>query len=599
VLVAFVVALTTALLVFVLPLYVPVAFTPTVSASYVAGFDNHTAVLAVAGMSVLVLLWTWFTCSAATANSEVLEDGRAELHLRFMLVFVVINWIVDLVSAWLVARSHLRFTADLGYFIEQMSAHSDYGRHLYSQLEFAYGPLLFYPTTWIHWLLRCSWLTAYTTSLMLDQLIGLAMLAYCLNTLPLHARHRRLLFALLALGAINPLLGLNYTFLRFIAPLTAMLLCTRTSSWVRSTAAFSVAGIVLLGISPELALAFLVGVACYTALQSYRAGRLWLLTFFVPVVTIAVVLFTAGQSYLRIFTSFSRGTLNIPVGPYPHIVIFLFAAVWLVPRAMGRLLPEAGRSSNRMVACYFASLGMLPAVLGRCDPLHVFFNGAGMFVLSAVGLWQLAKPVRVLWTVALIVLVCWVQWVNDSLYFDRTVDTLRLAVMPTLPKPMLDGILTGVGHASSELKDQLRPSPDDVEDALDVAALEREVGSAQVATPMEVSPSVEDALKRSHHYRSDFYGFFVDVMNPQAEGRKIASLNQAQWALLPTEPEPPYLETPQNIDGVQGFAFPYALRHPVPYPLGQAFNANLKKNWKAVREFGGYTLYRNLQPSTR
>jgi hypothetical protein len=593
------VALATAVCVFVLPLFIPVAFTPTVSASYVAGFDNHTAVVATAVISVMVLLWTGCVSSFMTTSPVAADENRASLDaplgFGFMLPFLLICCCLDVSAGWLVAHSHLRYTADLGYFIEQLSAHGEYGRHLYSQLEFAYGPLLFYPTAWIHALLRSSWISAYIASLMVNQLIGLVMLAYCLNALPIRTRDRKLLFAMLALGAANPLLGLNYTFLRFIAPLTAMLFCTTTSSLLRSTAGFTLAGIVLLGVSPELGLAFLAGVACYAALQAFRRGVLWLLAFFVPLVGIAVVLLTAGHSYLRIFTSFSRGTLNIPVGPYPHLVLFLFAAIWLVPRAIGRYLPDSSTSSARLVACYFVALGMLPAALGRCDPLHVFFNGAGIFVLSAVGLKRLPKAARAMWTVGLITLVCWVQWVNNSLYADRTVDTLRLALMPALPTRTLARSLSVAGHISADLADQLRPSPDDIEAPLDLTALESEVGNAEVATPMEVSPGIEDALKGSRHYRSDFYAFFVDVMNPLAESRKIASLNTAQWALLPTDPEQPYLETPQNIDGVQGFAFPYPMRHPVPYPLGRAFNANLKKNWIAVRELGGYTLYRNLR----
>ena len=76
-----------------------------------------------------------------------------------------------------VAASHLRYLADADYFIEQMSSHAEYGGALYTQLEFAYGPLLG-PTILLHAALHCSWMTAYFLTLALDQSIGLGLLAY-------------------------------------------------------------------------------------------------------------------------------------------------------------------------------------------------------------------------------------------------------------------------------------------------------------------------------------------------------------------------------------------------------------------------------------
>ena len=593
---------TAALLVFVLPLFVPVRFTPTVSASYVAGFDNHTAVLASAGLGVLVLLWTWRTSSALGPRDHPVDlpadqQMQSRLRPRFVVPLVLLTWAIDVLGGWLIGRSHLRYIADLGYFIEQLSASGDFHRHLYSQLEFAYGPLLFYPTIWIHALLHSTWLFAYIASLMLDQGIGLAMLVYCLNALPMRARDRKWLFVLLALGAINPLLGLNYTFFRFLAPLTAFLLSTRPSSPLLTTVAFALSGVALLGISPELALAFLAGAGCYAALQAWRGSVLWLMAILLPAALIVLVVVTAGQSYLRIFSSFSRGTLNLPVAPYPDILVLLAAAVWLVPRAAAREFLHPAHTSTRMVACYFVALGMLPAALGRCDPLHVFFNGSALLVLSGVAMRSLSRPLRTLWTAALIALVCWVQWVNNRLYFDRTIDTVRIGLVQPMSSDLQTRFLSVLGGISPRFADRLRPTDDDVEAPLDLPALERQVGSAQVATPMEVSLAVEQTLKRSHHYRSDFYGFFVDVMNPLAESHKIASLNEAQWALIPTDPDDPFLETPQNIGPVQGFTFPYRARHPLPYPLGQAFRANLDKNWTVAAELGDYRLYRNLHPT--
>jgi hypothetical protein len=265
--------------------------------------------------------------------------------------------------------------------------------------------------------------------------------------------------------------------------------------------------------------------------------------------------------------SVAHGALNLPVAPYPHLLLFLFALVWLVPVALGPMLRSEGRDGIRIVSCYVLAVALLPAAFGRCDPLHVFFNGAGILILSVVATRKLKPRLRHAWLGALMVFVLWVHWVNDRLYADRTADTLRLA-------------LTREVH------------PDDLDYVLDVPALEREVRGDKVAIPVEVSLPVEEALKASGHYTADYHAFFVDVMDPVAEAAKVASLNESRWALVPTDPDEPFLETPANIDQVQGFAFPYPLRHPVPYRLGQLFFANLEANWTPVRAFGPYTLYR-------
>ncbi len=501
------------------------------------------------------------------------------------------------VAEWFIAHSHLRYIADAGYFIEQMSSHAEYGRSLYTQLEFAYGPLLFYPTILLHGVLHCSWLAAYFLTLMLDQSLGLVLLAYLLNELPIRGSDRRTGFVLLAVGAINPLLGLNYTLFRFITPFAVLLFATRTGSVWRMTLLLAAGEILLLGISPELGFAFLLATVAYAGLRVWINGLRWLLLITAPALGAVAFLLMVGRPYLRMLNSFSHGALNLPVAPYPHILVFLFALVWIVPRALGSAFRQNDPNTIRLVACFALGIAFLPAALGRCDPLHVFFNGAGILVLSLVGIRHQRRRLRASWLAALVVFILWEQWVNNTLYLDRTADTLRLALMPRIPAHLRDRLLISIDRHNSDLADRLRPTAADANYQLDLPTLQHLVGNAQVATPLEISPAVEDALKSSGHYRPEYYSFFVDVLNDRGEAAKIRELNQAEWALLPAEHEDPFLETPRNIDGVQGFAFPYRLRHPIPYDLGSDFSDNLDNHWTETQHFGPYILYRR-QPST-
>ena len=588
------VCVATGLLVFVLPLFVRVPFYPTISASYVARFSNRVAVLAAAAISASVLLYAWLIGDDRSSVWGKMAD-KARLRPAFVAYTSAVSGLFFAVFGWLVVHSHLRYLSDAGYFIHQLDAHARSGRALYSQLEFAYGPLLFYPTLAVQALLHCAMPTAYFLTLMVMQSLGLFLLAYVMNELPMRGDLRKAAFVILAFSALTPLLGLNYTFFRFATPMAMLLFAMRRSTVWSTTLWLAVGEIVELAISPELGFAFLPGVFAFVVLRTWQSGWRWLYAASAPVIGAAVFLITAGKPYLYMIRSFSRGSLNLPVEPLPHILIFLFALVWLVPVALGRSLRRDASQSTRVVACYALSIGLLPAALGRCDPLHIFFNGLGMMVLSLVAISGSSKRVRIAWMICFVGSVLWAQWVNYKLYAGRTIETVRMAVMPQLPIGARNAVLAAVEKVNPALADNLRPD-EEPEYQLDVTALESQVGAQAVATPVEIDLSVENELKRTHHYRSEFYCFFADVFDPVAVEKKIRELNEAQWALIPQEPDYPFLETPRGVAKVQGFVYPYADRNQVPFDPGSLFDDNLTERWQAVKNFGPYVLYKRRIP---
>ena len=141
--------------------------------------------------------------------------------------------------------------------MEQLAAHADYGRGLYTQLEFAYGPLLFYPASLVHAMLRSGWTTAYFVTLALNQGLGLLFLAYNPQRSSNQVTRSEIAFVLLAVGAINPLLGLNYTFFRFLTPLPPSSSPREREVLARTTILLALAEVLQLGISPEMGFTFL------------------------------------------------------------------------------------------------------------------------------------------------------------------------------------------------------------------------------------------------------------------------------------------------------------------------------------------------------
>ncbi len=585
-----------AVLVFVLPLHIPMDRVETISTSYVVGFNNRVAIAGAAGLSVVVLLLTlWLNRAGAYAVAF-----RRERRLPPGLIagVVMASAAVLGVCGWLVAASHLRYLGDAGYIIEQATVRQATGRALYTQMDFAYGPLLLFPEIWLSELLHCSITAAYYLTLVLESTLGLLLLAYVLNELPIAGNIRRWAFVLLALGAITPHLGLNYTYLRFLSPVAFFLFATRGRS-VWQAALLLCAGEALeLLISPELGMAMAVGVVWFGLLRAWQQGLRWLVVAVLPLAVLATLLLTLGRPFLQMAKSLSHGTLNLPAGPYPHILVLVFAVVWLIPVGLGRLVRSGEAESARLLAAYAIGLAFLPAALGRSDPLHVIFNGVTLLLLSLVAVSAASARMRTAWLVAIAVLVLWNQFVNQRFFQMRTAEVVRESVLPRLSP----GLQAAVRHLAARKNAALAKVLNEESEAsyrMDVSALERVVGSGLVATPLEVNPAVEAELQATHHSCPGYYAFWADMMSPAAERRSIADVDACPWMLLPGKMPEGDMHAGRSLAALQGLNLPYRERNALPYIAGDLFRNEMRAHWVAVQPFGPYTLYRQVCGAAR
>ncbi len=586
------VLLTAVVLVFVLPLWVPVKPVYGISASYLAGFNNSAAILGAIALSVAVLSLASLAQRRHPPTQHVpVTDGPLTWH--FAAAVIACSSVILGSAGALVTAAHQRYLGDAGYIIEQASAWSDTGRKLYSQIEFAYGPLLLLPEIWLSRLAHLDMTRAYFAVLVLESALGLAMVAYLLNELPIRPPLRQIALVLFALGAITPHLGLNYTFFRFASPLALFLFATRNrnSPW-KSAALLAVSVALECAISPELTFALAAGCIAYAGLRTWQHGRVWLITGIVPLAVLAALLLGVGRDYLRMVSTFSQGVYNLPIGPYPHILILLFALVWLVPIYLGRSLLLTRPESARILGLYAVALAMLPAALRRCDPLHVFFNGIGIFVLSLVAASHAPRRTRIAWITCLALLVLWEHRVNEGLFTWRNAYTVQRIVLPNTPASLRPVIMAVTALPDRNALTILRqpPEPDQIPD---IASLNRLVGNEPIATPLEIPPVVETALKDSHHYVPLYHAFGVDMMDDAAEQSCIQELQSFGWLLLPTDRKlSDYQQLPGNIGPIQGIRMYFRLRNPVLFVPGNIFEGAIARNWTPVQAFGPYTLYR-------
>ncbi len=587
-----VVSVLTVFLVFVLPLLIPGKPVHGISASYLAGFNNSVAVLATIGLSFAVLLGT-FLQQRDHPDLAPPDFPSRTLGWRFTAAVITVSSAILGVAGALVTAAHQRYLGDAGYLIEQASAWSETGRKLYSQVEFAYGPILLLPEIWLARLTGTDITHAYFVVLVLQSALGLVFLAFLLNELPIRPRFRQIALILFALGAITPHLGLNYTFFRFASPLAFFLLALRAANTpLKCTALFSLAIILQCTIAPELAFVLASGILVYGCLRAWQSGPLWLVAGAVPSLVLAGLLLSVGHAYLRMVTTFSAGIYNLPIGPYPHILILLFAAVWLVPVYLGRTVSLGSPASARLLAFYIIALAMVPAALRRCDALHIFFNGVGLFLLSLAAVSQAALLPRRVWLTCLAFLVLWEHRVNEGLFAWRTAETVSEVVLPHTPAALRPVVIRLTALPDRNLIPTLRkpPKPASIPD---MQALHQLVGNDPVATPLEIPPDLETALKSTHHYTPLYYAFGVDMMDEKAEHRAVDYLHQFRWMLVPTDRGlSNYQQYPKNLGPIQGIRMYFRQREPVLYDPGRAIESDLAQNWKPAATYGIYTLYR-------
>lgn len=364
--------------VFWLPYLVPVA--PSVSASYVFGYNNRVGVLLVAVAAIVLFL---FGPEAVPAR----EEGKP-LSIRTLQKALTGSLVVS--TALYLWTRRLDGFGESTYLIDRVRLLLE-GRVPYREFEFAYGAMYLYGPAMVARALHLGAGDAYGLFFVAVTLIGLSMMYVSLQWMqgaPAAKRAVFLFFWAFSLMTIANM-GLNYSLLRYVLPYFCALLLYRglrsshgdgRHTWLLLLPLPMY--LVLLLNSPELAIAFGLGTMAYLL----RFGR---------VVTIAHRLAFAGTfagmvgstvmaariGALSTMNAFRFGGYSFPLMPAPHLLLF-FLAIGISACCAGSLV----RSKTLSAVPLLLAIGMcaLPAALGRCDPVHALYNGLPWFVTAAL-----------------------------------------------------------------------------------------------------------------------------------------------------------------------------------------------------------------------
>jgi hypothetical protein len=578
--------------VFIAPFLLPPPYLAGISAANVAGFNNKVASLAAAAMGTFVFfaVLRWPRSKPEQSNADF-----GKLPRLLVLTTVVVCGCMVAGLSYLVAISRLQY-GDGGYFMRQISMHFDYGRKLYDQIEFTYGPFLFYVPGIVHTLLsplHVSTTAAYYTTLVLEHVIGLLLVVYVLNRLPI-ARKWKVVFLILCLLHTYPFgFGLNYTFFRFALPVAFLVWATeQTRPWPFAAALF-VGQAASLSLSPELGFAFCASSMAYAAYKFFYFKRGWLVGVVAPVAATAAFLLLAGAGYLRMLKLFARGIANFIVEPLPYILVFLFALVWLVPLMLARFFREARPEAPLLASLYVFSVALLPVAFGRADPGHVFFAGFGIYLLSLVAISDMGPGPQFAWVTCVVLVLAWTAYIDAHFYWPVLEGRIRYDT-----SHWQDHRLMGAAHSvmkkvspaidqryfSAGARDYAEYS------AFDLKGLQAIVGNDPVVLPLSVPIPVQEALRRSGQFVPTFYNFDWSVLDASAEDRQLTELNASRWALLPQGQTLLWTETPDSVAPYLGPRLPYRTKRE-PYVIGRRFAENLKANWQPYATLGDYEVY--------
>jgi len=388
---------------FIVPWYVP-ASQPSISISYRYGFNNSVAILTV-GVSLVALFIralfrrraiagdTMDQIIARTFDFETAGGGNSGLACAFFCAAVIFSALVIGTYCY----SPLDDFAEMGYFLSReylMIMHQT----PYYEFPFYYGPAIvclpYYLYRAAHGLLSIE--QAYCTVLVLNFIAGFYALFLCVRLL-FPAARQVAVFWVFALIFFNPMLGLQYTPLRYVLPVAAFLFCHNAVSKLppdRFRSHLLVSLCAFLGpflnfeISAEMGVAVTLALLIYFIALLRTPRRVYAYAVVMILAGALVAVLPWGNAYLGILFNFGDG-FNLPLLPGPGILLFIAAAFILLPR-----LALFGVASGQLGApasigfCVLSGLLITPA-LGRCDMGHIYFNGFAIFLFAVAVLARL------------------------------------------------------------------------------------------------------------------------------------------------------------------------------------------------------------------
>lgn len=361
---------------FVLALFfLPYAFPPKepVSAmSFDYGFSNKAGILLIAVFIVIFGLLGW---RSRVRVEPLFAEGKKLPRKLFWWCAAV-----SVLCAVFISFCCGDFLAELGidntYFLPYLHDVVA-GKRPYVDFEFHYGPVFLYlPYAFYLLIPGLSVVWAYTLGLSVLSVLGLYMVFDVMDRFNAEVKVKSWLYVMITVMIIPVLMGIQYEMFRFAFPFWCLVRLDRMKSgW--KILWFPLSILVTGATSPEVGVVYFLVVMLYCGLRFLlRKDVVGLISLISTLAAMAVVVVVFQEMFYFLFASAS-GLLNVPFLVSLHLLLF-FLSVFALAFITGI---RCGDMKDNVLEISFAvmSFGLIPACLGRCDPLHVL--GYGVFIV--------------------------------------------------------------------------------------------------------------------------------------------------------------------------------------------------------------------------
>lgn len=533
--------------VFVLPMAFPTAM-PTRSTSYVIGFNNRVAAIDLILISFFVAVYLYWK----NLGARVSPLGEPEkIPLRWLGIVSLFPILCTTILGRLAAQSQVDVD-DIGYWQTLILQWSHYHGKIYRDFEFVYGPILFYWPAYVEKALGHLGIGPWPSvmvALLALQLVGIAILFYLLQQLPLSRNLKIIAFIATAIGP--PLLGMNYTMFRFATAYAALFWVTKQPRLPTQALFSGLGALFLMCISADAGMVFSAGIVAYALYRGLFDERRWLAVIPAPIAGLALFTLLVNKNYFYTPSNFSKGLYTHIVEPSPYIDALLIVAAVLAPLAIAGYVRRYGRSAGPIFGMYIAALAMLVSALGCSIPRHVFTSGLGLCLISLIGLNEYRG-----------------KWARAG-----------LAVVLLLPLWCVAD--SALSFPFSQTAHKIGPNDFDLPRLLAVTA------GGKVYMPIAKPPDfVSDALLADGQFQPSYFAHLTNSETPEGEQRKIAEMEQATFVLMPEFDLDELTWYPENRRRFRIFRLGYTYKpiHPYFRP-GAMIQADLNRNYVPIEEF--------------
>lgn len=567
--------------IFLLPFRFPPT-TPSISQSWVAGFNNQVSIATTLVASLVVFLCSWFLFERPAESGFLTYPVQTKIPARLVWFAAGIYGVILGTIAVTCLVSYRYLHSDIRYLLDPAVKVSEFGLKPYRDFDFAYGPLILYPPIVLRALLgwtgisleACYYLT--TIGVMIG---GLWLTAWVIDELVPDKKIKTILFVGTTLTTINITMGSNGTVLRSLAPFALLLSLRHLGNRFRaenqivyalcmgvSVCLYSVFGFL---ISPELGLAFCCSAICWAVVSGLVGSKWLLIVVAAPIIALWSAGFIYGHNIFATIRMYSGGGMNWVVVPYSLMILYLASLIILIPTGVVSVLKSRTADAPTFASLYCLGLCLLPAALSRCDFGHLLLNGMGVFILATAHLAHYSRRVNYFWLVSLVAVLL----AFEGMLFFISKHSLALELYDALDKSF-----PGERFRSQEKY----PVP--------IRELPAELSGDSVLLPWSVDKTTERILLDAHAIVPSYYTDFILVATAADEQRKIDEVARQKWILTPTSP---------NFDNwdrsfVQKyFLYPVNYRElHASYKSGRNTFSYILDHFEEVRRIGDYTLYR-------